>query len=441
MLDLDWGRIPIDGVELLAKHDQSVGRSWVRRVDTEVWITLFAGGRVAGRVVGLGGDPVPEATVVAFPRSLRELGYMQPLEQLLLHPEVGSTQSDLDGSFVISGIAASSQAYVLAGRNGWVQPQGYRLVDVGVTDLVLELLPGYGVRVRFVDSEGRPVVAESRVSGPGVGLHARALDPAYRPHMGPRFFAAPPDDEAAFHADYCFLGTDLIDASGPRIHLSGEIPGFVPFESIVLAPPLQDELPAVDVRLERAPVELGFIVVALENLGERRFSSAQLGGHGSLELESAGIRHKTTVEFSPEGTCKVTGVPYGHYNCRLLLKPLELFESEPVVVDVRKESAVVSIPVSTTGSLEFLPETGAGHPYTKGLRLFLGVRLGPGRVSEAGGEVMGDMLRFSGPPYALPVVRGGAYVARVVEPASVVADVEISVDAGRHVRVPLVLEL
>lgn len=441
VLALDRERIPTGGFELLARHGESVGRSWIRREDAEVEITLFDGGRIAGRVVALGGDPLPDATVVAFPRSLLELDGMEPMDGLRLHPETASTRSDLDGAFVISGIAASSQVYVRARRSGWVQPQRYFLVDVGVTDLVLELLPAYGVRVRFVDSEGQPVVAESRVSGTDVGLHARALDPAYRPYIGPTPFAAPEDDDPGLHHDFCCLRTELVDTSGPRILLSGAIPGFAGFETIVLAAPLQDELPEVEVRLERVPVEYGSILLTLEGLGERRFSPTQLGGHGFLELESADQRYKATVEFSPEGSCTLTGVPRGHYTGKLLLKPSEMFTSEPFPVDVRDQAVELSIPVSTSGSVEFLPATGAGYPYTRGLRLFLGVRLAPGLVSEAGGELAGEMVRFSGPPYVLPVVRGGAYVASVVEPASGAGDVEISLGEGERVRVPLAVEL
>ena len=97
----------------------------------------------------------------------------------------GSTESEENGRFFLSGLTPTNQVHIRAVNGEWVSiPQKIELPVVGRNDLVLELQPGAALFGTVVDHEHRPIpdirVTALRIPMSRVGVERVVSDRAGR---------------------------------------------------------------------------------------------------------------------------------------------------------------------------------------------------------------------------------------------------------------------
>lgn len=392
-------------------------------------LTLVPESTIAGRVVTIGGDGLPGATVLAWSSEYARADGEAGVRALAGDARLPIATSGSDGSFEIRGLDPSRSYIVAAGGRGLANSEPVSVAQLPATEVVITLVPIFGALIRRMDAEGKAIhVAEgyhwegASIARDGIGA-ARAIQPR---SIGVALAGL--DLPARTHPSetvHLFMSNQNVDAIGP-LHATEDIPGYEPanFEFLALRA-VDGEVPVYECVFE--PYVEGFGALHLELVGADDWHlqpQGRLATWATLSLVDQEFGDPARpVSFNiPEfrGSYTLEDIPFGEYLVRFGLRDSDFVHpehgSDNRLVRVSGSPSKVVIDVGRLGAVEFDVFNADGSAHAGQFRVIIGENAGFDDDGKLKITLMGGAIGFRRAPYIVSGLTEGQYTAYVTTP-------------------------
>ncbi|MCK6446933.1 MAG: hypothetical protein L6Q99_11115 [Planctomycetes bacterium] len=418
-------------------------------------LRVVPGGVIRGVVVDATGRAVTDGSIVmAWPDSLRAPTSRHTSVGLFGDPYVPTVATAGDGSFIFEDLDPRPRYSLAAGGAGRLTPAVVTGLVVDGDPVQLRLSALYGVRCRLADATGGPV-RSSRQATADARVTMQLVRAAPGVQKVPHWLAAlsglvpPAAHSEPYEALMLYSAESHPEVVGP-IRCSVNLPGYLPLEIELFAPPVSSTL--TEARIELTPTESrrGSIVVQLDSpqvAGSIHARAQQSLLQLHLALGTGAERASYDLDGASVGEYRIDDVPVGDYVARVASRVSSFVwppvEENPVRIRVEEtECARIVVDASPLGCLRLELTDEMGLAYSGPAVVVILPAAGTATTSEFFNELR--ELDFDRAPYSIGALLPGAYRVGFRFPKarpSEEGNVEVAVTCGTEVRKQFVLSV
>lgn len=420
----------------------SAGRSAVSPASADpIVLRLAPATRISGRVrLPDGADAGPDVIVIAVPVDTF-VDLRLSMEQFLREPDLLHTRTLADSSFELSGLDPRKPSYTLfAAGQGCASAEPLKGVRPAATDVSLVIAPVYALGVRWVTPDGS-TARVCNAFGYADDRRSKLSDPdaqwITRLQLQARLLGLGGDeDDPESYADLfiaCSKSGRRVSELGP-VELAWTPPGYFEISESFMLPSLAQGLATRDVLLSPSTDGFGDVRVSVHGLPAELLRASRIDTPLIVRLKDSKGRSFSFGSSSPHGVL-LRNVPSGSYAMSVDLPPTATGIPAP---EISIADGVVEhqVTVASVGSIELLPRFSSGVAYDGMLSVFVGC----GAQLDAGRPLAGGVVKFSRPPYQLPIAKAGVVTLELQFPRPSGGRARQLIDANQQVSVALELD-
>lgn len=376
---------------------------------------------VHGRVIDSGGGSVSGARFEVIAWSSNSVSVPHALWDRAKRgdPATFLTRTDESGNFELTRLDPRTEYYLVAGGQGKIS-SGAERANVGTDFVEIRVASAFGVIFQLQDPDGgSPKVSKSYVAGPGdlQILHPPSVGTDYvcnglEPMAGGRTSL---DNLSPFKLVVFVTGRSGETRMGP-FHVTGHLPGYRDFETVIDATPVLDGIQTVHYTLEPTSNGSGMLIVDLQG--------DDMLGSQSLDTDYPMMQVYMTPEEghrqaymlpSAHGPHVIDGIPFGSYDVVAFAQAstTPLSSDAKGRITIGPEPKTIRFDMSKTASIELALDSRHLDREQAGVRVRLLEIEGISGQSLTGAVTV---FNFARPPYLIPGLSKGRYLVQVLEP-------------------------